>query len=145
MADPFIRGEHASASMRLDDSPIELLAKSIRIEQLGSVADDGICGDVRQFFQTICDGYRITFSNFHRDSKRLAALLADRANEDAGVAPFINLIGIKFRYRDGSTYVCVAKEVTIDPWSVDIGGRRERVMDDLKLTARFFEPAKSTG
>lgn len=142
MADNIV-GKDVKITFYVDNAPVVVKCKNINVEEVATEVADGINGDDRDELQSITNFFRISFSGFKDSPKLLRALLANKRNDDAGLAQLNKAVGIRFSYRDGTRAVFVAKEMTLDPFSIDVSGRTERVMQQVKCRARYFDEVKA--
>jgi hypothetical protein len=124
--------------------PVTVKAKSITVEQVAEEVNDGVNGDDRDELQTITNYFRITIEAYKESATVLTALLASTKNDDAGITQLNKGVGLSFFYHDGTKAAFIMKEVTLDAWSLNVGGRTDRVMQTVKARARYFDKAGAT-
>lgn len=133
-----IAGKDVTLRVYANAVPLIIKAKTIKVEEIGEEVTDGVNGDDRDELQFIPSHYKLTFENFFSEKGVLTALLANRANEDAANPQFVNAMGIRFQFHGGGRAVYTAKEITFSGFTIDVSGRKERVMVPVVARARRF-------
>lgn len=137
-------GKDVTCRYRQNNTPVSFQARSIEVEENAEEVADPVCGEDRDRLQIITNFFTITIEAYAPDLAVLEAALEDIANNDAKAAPFNKVFGLRFQFLDGATKKAfVAREVARSPLRVSASGRRDRVMQTLRLRARYFEAAKA--
>jgi len=124
---------------------IVLLAKTWELGPNCTNVNDGVNGEDRDRLQTITNYYEGTLTCFQNDLKALNALLSNTANNDAEALPFDQAFVASFKIIGGPKNNFIGKEMTIDNWRENQGGRTERVMLTIPFRCRYFDPIASAG
>lgn len=136
-------GKDVQTTYRQNNAPVTFNAQSVSVEENAEEVADQVNGEDRARHQIITDGFTITIKAYAGDLAVLDAHLADIANNDARVAPLNKALTFRFRKHDGTRAAYTATEVTRSPMQIEAGGRKERVMQTLKLRARYFKAVQA--
>ena len=139
----FFRGKDVKLRLFIQSAELQLNAKTWSCKaNLTKFADD-VNGEDRSRPGRIINFWEFAFAGYQRDVVAFNAFLADIANDDAEVAPFIKNVGILIKMIDGTKAAYNATEVTIDDPELNQGGRGEAVMLNGGFRARYFKQVKA--
>ena len=137
----FISGRHVRARVYFNNSPWELKAKSVRVEELATEVEDEVNGEARARFQKITKGFRVTLDCYDdgASSQILQNWILNQQNED-NFQPQLPLAGgLKFSYLDGTAGGFVLNGgANLGPLNTNIGGRSDRVMHTVVFRVQYF-------
>lgn len=144
MADvPFMKGEHCLLQFYFNGAKVILNAKNWNVRVNVTKIADGVGGENRDRLDVSVNYFEFTANCFNRNTALLDAYLADQANNDTGVAPLDKGAGITVKPRDGSKKAYVAKEMCMDDFDLTMGGRVDRVMNQIGFRSRYFTPVQA--
>src|SRR6185312_16807386 len=140
-AKDFISGKHTFARVRWNNKPWEVKVKTTKVQELGEVVLDQVNGEKRARFQKLTDGFMVTLDCYDDGSSDIIAnFIANQVNEDANLPQVDANVGLRFDYLDGSGQAWVfGGQVTLNPMEIDIGGRKERVMNKVAFHCQTFD------
>lgn len=143
MDTPFFYGKDARLRFLIQSAEIQLNAKTWSCKANTTKYADDVNGEDRSRPGRIINFWEFVFSGYQRDVNAFNAFLADIANDDAQVAPFIKSVGILIKMIGGTKAAYLATEVTIDDPEINQGGRTQAVMLNGGFRARYFKPVKA--
>lgn len=145
MAD-HISGKDVQLRFFQNNVPRTVRSKSITVEMIGTEVADGVNGEIRDRPQTITNLFRVSLELYMPDKIILDGWLETIANYDLGLPDLNRVIGVKFKLLDGSSAAYkMYGSMTQDPWSLNVSGRTDRVMQSAKYRAQFFDSVQSAG
>jgi hypothetical protein len=142
-APDFVSGKHVRFKFYLNGAPVIVFMKDTDIEEDAEEIADDVNGEDRSRLQKLTNFYRCQGQVFTPDKKLLEAWITNQANEDANEPQLDAAAGIRVEFLDGSAAAFVMKKVTVGPLKLRIGGRKERVMQNLALRFQYFDETQA--
>ena len=136
---PTFSGKDAVIRLFINGSEVVLLAKTWEVGPSTTEVADDVNGEPRSRLQTITNHYDGSISCFQNDTKALAALLQNEANDDAEVSPYVKTLGFNFKILDGTRQNFIGRETVLGAWKINQSGRTERVMLAIPFRCRWFK------
>lgn len=136
---PFISGKDSVLRIFSNGAEVILNPKTWNAGPNVTKVSDGVNGEDRDRLQSIINNFDFDCNGYIDSMKQVDALLAFIATNDAQVLPFDVAAALSFKILDGSKKAYVGKEVTLDDWKIQQGGRTERVMFSLNFRGRYFD------
>ncbi len=118
----------------------ELTAQSWECKRDATEITDDVLGEDRSRIDSETNFFVIGLKCYQRDFVVLRALLAAQAVDDSGVQPDQIDMGVVMKPKDGTKEGYAGKEGSLGAWSLSASGRTDRVMLDLPIRFRYFDP-----
>lgn len=140
---PFLRGTKAVIRVFMNTKELVINAKNWTISENAEEISDPVGGEDRDRLDIVTNSYELKFSLYQSDLTVLNALIADRDNDDAAVAPLVKQGGLRMKLSDGTRNAYMFTEMVRKPWTLNMGSRTEAVMVESGFRFRNFKSVQA--
>ena len=140
LSNPFVRGRNVKMSYRQNGVKLLAAFKSASVEEIAEEIADDVNGEPRSRFDLVVSGYKVSLDGYAPDFAMLDTFLADTLNDDVSNPQFSKAIQMTMQLLDQSTrvYRLSGKNSARGPFKVDVGGRKETVMQSVSYRFPFM-------
>lgn len=136
---PHMMGANSLVTFYLNSAKKQVNCKSWKVSRDAEKIADGVNGESRDRLDTATNFFVVSLDIWIPDAKILDAFIDAQQVDDDGVEPLPVDFSIVLRPRDGTKVGYRLDEGTIDDWSLESGGRTDRLMVTAPMRFRHFK------
>ncbi|HEU4728386.1 MAG TPA: hypothetical protein VFT22_10865 [Kofleriaceae bacterium] len=138
---PFFLGKHCKFRFFQNAQAVTVDVLKWSVKPNVTKYQDGVNGEDRDRIGRETNFFEGTFECRQVDTSALKALLASQDNDDAGVVPLDQAVGVTVTPPNQNKAAFVGKGVVIDDWEWASEGRTERHRLTIPFRCRYFDQA----